>query len=100
MRVALLSYNAQIHSAVGNQIAERLAFFAERGDEARLFVQSGERLHPQVADRAHVVAQPRASGPAWDLRLMASHSAHCQRAETFCLCIICTVCQPRYCSQP
>ncbi len=66
MRVALLSYNAQIHSAVGNQIAERLAFFAERGDEARLFVQSCERLHPQVADRAHVVAQPRASGPAWD----------------------------------
>ncbi len=65
MRVALLSYNAPIHSAVGNQLAEWLAFFAERGDEARLFVQSGDRLHPGLASCTQVVAQPVASGPAW-----------------------------------
>ena len=66
MRVALLSYHAPIHSAVGGQLAERAACFAERGDEARLFVQSDERLHPGLACCTHVVAQPAASGPAWD----------------------------------
>ena len=43
--VALLSYNAQFHNAVGNQIAEKVRFFQERGAEVRLFVQDARRLH-------------------------------------------------------
>jgi glycosyltransferase involved in cell wall biosynthesis len=65
MRVALLSYNAQARNAVGNHVAETLAFFLDRGAEARVFVQSDDHLHPDVA--AHCEVVPAAGGgPVWE----------------------------------
>src|SRR5260370_1119256 len=40
MRLALLSYNARAHDAVGNHVAEPPAFFLERGSAQRVFVHS------------------------------------------------------------
>src|SRR5205823_2625702 len=48
MRVALLSHNAQAGDAIGNQIAEKLAFFLDRGADVRVFVESEHRLHAAV----------------------------------------------------
>src|SRR5439155_1451041 len=36
MRVALVTFNAQDHDAIGNQVAEKLAFFIERCADAAL----------------------------------------------------------------
>jgi len=66
MRVALLSYNAQVHNAVGNHIAEKVRFFQERGAEVRLFVQDARRLHPDLRSCGVEVRQPSAAGPVWD----------------------------------
>ncbi|MSQ93143.1 MAG: glycosyltransferase [Gemmataceae bacterium] len=66
MRVALLSGNAPRHNAVGNQIAEKVRFFQERGAEVRLFVQDASRLHPDLQTCAVELAEPRADGPAWE----------------------------------
>lgn len=66
MRVALLSGNAPRHNAVGNQIAEMVRFFQERGAEVRLFVQDARRLHPAVQACCAQVSEPRADGPVWD----------------------------------
>src|SRR5438552_9551394 len=69
MRVALLSYNAQLHNAVGNHVAEMVRFFQERGAEVRLFVQNARRLHPDLRSCAVEVHQPRTDGSVWnDLR--------------------------------
>lgn len=66
MRVALLAYNAPPHNAVGNQIAEKVRFFRERGAEVRVFLQDARRLHAEV--RACAVQAPTSSadGPVWD----------------------------------
>ncbi len=48
MRVALLSYNAQSGDAIGNQVAEKVAFFHDRGADVRVFVESDQRLHAGV----------------------------------------------------
>ncbi len=66
MRVALLSGNAPAFNAIGNQIAEKVRFFQERGAEVRLFVQDARRLHPDLQTCCTEVAQPSADGPAWD----------------------------------
>jgi glycosyltransferase involved in cell wall biosynthesis len=66
MRVALLSGNAPRHNAVGNQIAEKVRFFRERGAEVRLFVQDARRVHPAVHAFCVEVPEPSAAGPAWD----------------------------------
>jgi O-antigen biosynthesis protein len=66
MRVALLSYNAQIHNAVGNHIAEKVRFFQERGAQVRVFVQDVRRLHPELCDCTSEVRQPHTDGPVWD----------------------------------
>ena len=58
MRVAVLTFNARSGDAVGNQVAEKLAFFRERGAEARVFLQDGRHLHPAVRQAAAVVADP------------------------------------------
>jgi glycosyltransferase involved in cell wall biosynthesis len=65
MRVGILSFNAQAGDAVGNQIAEKLAFFLERGADVRLFVESGQRLHPAVRGHAHFLARPEPKREAW-----------------------------------
>jgi glycosyltransferase involved in cell wall biosynthesis len=66
MRVALLSYNAQLHNAVGNLLAEKARFFFERGAEVRLFVEDQRRLHPALRDCCTKAAPPSSSGPVWD----------------------------------
>src|SRR5262245_36575652 len=52
MRVAILSHNAQHSDAIGNQVAEKLAFFLDRGADVRVFLESDRNLHPTV--RPHV----------------------------------------------
>jgi glycosyltransferase involved in cell wall biosynthesis len=70
MRVALLSYNAQAADAIGNQVAEKLAFFLERGADVRLFVQSGQRLHSAVRPHCRILPAAEPRGEAW--RFLAS----------------------------
>src|SRR4051794_26326240 len=64
MRVALLSYNAQAGDAVGNQVAEKLAFFVERGADVRVFVETDRLLHPVVRPHSQVLA-PEPRGDGW-----------------------------------
>jgi glycosyltransferase involved in cell wall biosynthesis len=63
MRVALLSHSAPAGDAVGRQIAEKVAFFADRGAEVRVFVSTDRRLHPALHSHTHRFspAQPRGS---------------------------------------
>jgi glycosyltransferase involved in cell wall biosynthesis len=65
MRVALLSHNARAGDAVGNQLAEKLAFFLDRGADVRVFVESDQRLHPAVRPHCHLVAKPEPRGEGW-----------------------------------
>src|SRR5579863_6902133 len=65
MRVGLISCNGQAHNAIGNHLAEKLRFFIERGADVRVFLQSEERLHPDLARHAEVVDRVEARGPVW-----------------------------------
>src|SRR5215471_3393197 len=65
MRVALLSHNAQAGDAIGRQLAEKVAFFAERGADVRLFVESDARLHSGLRPYAQRFAPQRPCGPYW-----------------------------------
>jgi glycosyltransferase involved in cell wall biosynthesis len=56
MRVAQLSHNARAGDAIGNTVAEKLAFFLDRGADVRVFVECGERLHPAVRPFCHPLA--------------------------------------------
>ncbi len=66
MRVALLSYNAQFHNAVGNHVAEKARFFQERGADVRVFVQDARRLHPDLRSCSREISEPSVDGPVWD----------------------------------
>src|SRR5262245_7067348 len=55
MRVAILSGNARPADAIGNQVAEKAAFFLERGGVVRVFVEDAERLHPGIASYTQAV---------------------------------------------
>src|SRR5689334_2307150 len=65
MRVALLSHNAPAGDAIGRQLAEKVAFFADRGADVRLYVESDARLHAGL--RAYTRRFPAAGpdGPDW-----------------------------------
>jgi glycosyltransferase involved in cell wall biosynthesis len=65
MRVALLSYSAQAGDAIGNNVAEKVAFFRERAAEVRVFVETGRRLHPAVAPCCTVLDSTEPTGPWW-----------------------------------
>jgi glycosyltransferase involved in cell wall biosynthesis len=60
MRVAILTANAYAGDAIGNQVAEKVAFFLDRGAEVRVFSDSHHRLHPRVrlCCRPHSAAKP------------------------------------------
>src|SRR5436305_12153669 len=45
MRVAFLSHNAQAADAIGRQLAEKVAFFLDRGADVRVLLESARRLH-------------------------------------------------------
>jgi glycosyltransferase involved in cell wall biosynthesis len=66
MRVGLISLNGQARDAVGNHLAEKLGFFADRGADVRVFLQTAHRLHPALARHVQVVDKVEASGPAWE----------------------------------
>src|SRR4051794_38235076 len=66
MRVGLLSYNARQRDAVGNHVAETVAFFLDRGADVRLFVASDDCLHPSLVAHARTVRRVQPDGPAWD----------------------------------
>ncbi len=66
MRVALLSYNARAHDAIGNHVAETAGFFVDRGAAVRVFVQSTERLHPELRACTERVDAVEACGPVWE----------------------------------
>lgn len=66
MRVAVLSYNAEIHNAVGSYVLERVRFFQERGARVRVLVENDRRLHPELRTVTMVAAKPGTDGPAWD----------------------------------
>src|ERR1043165_6714988 len=66
MRVALLSFNARRHNAVGNLLAETIRFFHERGTEVRLFVQDDRQLHPDLGSVCVQTLDISTVGPVWD----------------------------------
>ena len=59
MRVALLAYSAPAGDAIGNQLAEKLAFFLERGADVRVFLESDYRLNPALVDRGSKIEDRR-----------------------------------------
>lgn len=65
MRVALLTFNAQAADAIGNQVAEKLAFFLARGADVRVFLESDRRLHPAVRPHARIVEPTDLPEDAW-----------------------------------
>jgi glycosyltransferase involved in cell wall biosynthesis len=66
VRVVLLSHNAQAGDAIGNQLAEKLGFFLERGAGVRVFVETIQRLHPAVRPYVSCLAEAKADGEAWE----------------------------------
>src|SRR5262245_66554646 len=61
MRVSLLAPSAPVGDAVGRQLAEKVAFFLDRGADVRLFVESDARLHPTLKPYTYRVEPRRAS---------------------------------------
>jgi glycosyltransferase involved in cell wall biosynthesis len=67
VRIAFLSHNARAGDAIGNQIAEKVAFFRERGADLRVFIEDDRHLHSGVrACSATLLPPHQAQGPAWD----------------------------------
>jgi O-antigen biosynthesis protein len=66
MRVALLSRNARAGDAIGNQLAEKVAFFLERGADVRLLVSEGELLHPALRPYTRLCRSSVPEGEDWD----------------------------------
>lgn len=66
MRVALLSYNCPAGDAIGNQVAEKLLFFLERGADIRVFVQDARSVHPSVRNHCRKVRTSEPKGESWE----------------------------------
>ena len=66
MRVAFLSHNARSQDAVGNQIAEKVRFFLERGAEVRVFVEDARRMHAELQSICTAAQSIEDTGPVWD----------------------------------
>lgn len=65
MRAALLSYSARVGDALGNLIAEKLAFFLDRGADVRVFIECERALHPSIRPHAHVLSSVELDGAGW-----------------------------------
>src|SRR5439155_3110339 len=59
MRVVFLSGNARPADAIGNQIAEKAAFFLERGADVRVYVEEARPLHPALTSLASALDADR-----------------------------------------
>jgi glycosyltransferase involved in cell wall biosynthesis len=66
MQVAIMTANAQIGDAIGNQVAEKLAFFLDRGAQVRVFAESWQALHPFVQPYCQRANPREPSGESWD----------------------------------
>jgi glycosyltransferase involved in cell wall biosynthesis len=66
MRVALLTYNAPAGNAIGNQLAEKVAFFLDRGAEVRVFLESDFSLHEAIRRNAQVLDAGCLPTAAWN----------------------------------
>ena len=66
MRVAFLSANAAVGDAIGNYLAEQVAFFIDRGADVRVFVASTASLHPAVRPHSALWSGDVSHGDAWD----------------------------------
>jgi glycosyltransferase involved in cell wall biosynthesis len=66
MRVAILTQHAPAGDAIGNQTAEKLAFFLDRGAEVRVFLETSRNLHPALRGHTQVVMEPRPVGDTWE----------------------------------
>jgi glycosyltransferase involved in cell wall biosynthesis len=66
MRVALLTCNAQAGDAIGNQLADKVAFFLERGADLRVFLEADTRLHPQVRPHHRRIDPSQVGGEDWE----------------------------------
>jgi glycosyltransferase involved in cell wall biosynthesis len=66
MRVGLISSSGQARNAIGNQLAEKLGFFVDRGADVRIFLQSAQRLHPALRRHVQVIDKVQTSGPVWE----------------------------------
>ena len=65
MRVALLTHHAPAGDAIGEQTAEKVAFFLERGADVRVFVESEHRLIAGLRSCTSVLAGDRPGAEAW-----------------------------------
>ena len=68
MRVAILAASAPPRNAIGNLVAEKAEFFAERGAEVSVHLDSTRRLHPDL--RKHLRPTPMASVTLLDADLV------------------------------
>jgi glycosyltransferase involved in cell wall biosynthesis len=66
VQVAILSHNAHGCDALGNQVAEKLAFFLDRGADIRVFLESQQRLHPAVRPYCQILAGPELAEDCWE----------------------------------
>jgi glycosyltransferase involved in cell wall biosynthesis len=82
MQVAILTANAQGGDAIGNQVAEKLAFFLDRGAQVRVFLESRQRLHPAVAPFCHAMNSSKPSGDHWEF-LRAADLIVVEYAQSF-----------------
>lgn len=65
MRVALLSHSAPAGDAIGRQLAEKVAFFQDRGFQVRLFVETDRRLVPALRPVTRRFSPARPTGEEW-----------------------------------
>jgi glycosyltransferase involved in cell wall biosynthesis len=67
VRIAFLSCNARTGDAIGNQLAEQVAFFRERGADVRVFIEDDRLVHPAIQSCCDVLTPPHEPhGPTWD----------------------------------
>lgn len=65
MRVAILTANARAGDAIGNQVAEKVAFFRDRGADVRVFAACRRSLHPAVEPVCRSINPREPQGKAW-----------------------------------
>ncbi|HEV3260268.1 MAG TPA: glycosyltransferase [Gemmataceae bacterium] len=65
MRVALLTHNARAGDAIGNQVAEKMAFFLARGAAVRVFLEDETRLHAAIRPHYQTIRGAAPDREAW-----------------------------------
>ena len=71
MRVAILTANARAGDAIGNQVAEKVAFFRDRGADVRVFAECRRSLHPDLRPFCRSINPQEPEGKAWQFLVSA-----------------------------